>query len=72
MLRGEADLALPQLYPGRHSSGVFEVGGGRRESRMAGANEEHPSPLGVQPSAYMRLTLSRLAAQVNEEEKCLL
>lgn len=61
MLRGEADLALPELKPGLSSSSVVGVG---RHGGNASVGEEHREPFGRQFSAYARHTIARLASQV--------
>lgn len=64
MVRGEADLALPQLDCSRRQ------GGGSRPSHRPLPNEEERrreeggGPPGLQVSAYARLTLARLVSQV--------
>lgn len=64
MLRGEADLALPQLDLERSYSSALRGGGGDRSGRDATAEGGHEAPPRLHVSAYARLTLARLASQV--------
>lgn len=69
MLRGEADLALPQFDLSRRR------GGGSRPPRGPLPNKEEQRRqgggrlLGLQVSAYARLTLARLASQVRRAKR---
>ncbi len=70
MLRGEADLGLPQLDCSRHT--YSHRGAPRRPaSAPLGKGGQHGKGgggiLGQQVSAYARVTLARLAAQVRKE-----
>lgn len=64
MLRGEADLALPQLDLERSYSSALRGGGGDRGGRDATDEGDHETPPRLHVSAYARLTLARLASQV--------
>lgn len=69
MLRGEADLALPQLDCSRREGGGRSPLGrplpNKEEQRLDGAGRL----LGLQLSAYARLTIARLASRVRRAKR---
>ena len=64
MLRGEADLALPQLDLEEFYSRAMRGGGGDRGGGETTVEEGQQRPPSLHVSAYARLTLARLASQV--------
>ena len=62
MLRGETDLALPQLDLGRSCALRGGDGDGGGGEMVAEKGQKRPPALHL--SAYARLTLTRLASQV--------
>lgn len=64
MLRGEADLALPQLGLEHSYTKRLREGGGHKDGGETAAEEGQQLPPGRPVSAYARFALARLASQV--------
>lgn len=64
MLRGEADLALPEVDLERSFSGRLRGGGKNRDGGEVAAGERQQRVPSPPVSAYARHTLARLASQV--------